>query len=203
MKKELSYTKHFKTILLLLILIFGFKSNYAQSVTTYKTYNDYIREKGIDRGEYKKWKATTFGKVTLILEKEEKKVKVELKDIWGFEYKGELFRVFRGLYPAMMVDKGEMIFYENGIAHLEMLSENKTIGEFNFGAYSLFSFGLDGELIACPKQKSSSQPYNHFKKYRKTHPQYEGVLSCIEENDFKYRKVQQCIRYYNESLEKR
>jgi len=201
MTNQLGSVSLIKKIIVLTVVIFCTTYVYSQNVTTYNTYTDYIGDKGVSQGEYKKWKFSSFTGIILFLDDDGDKVKVFLKDIWGFEYKGYLFRVFREKLPAMVVEKGEMLYYESGIAHLEMLTKHKTTGEFSLGPYCFVSFGLNGEVISCPVQKHSSLPYKYFKKYRKTHPQYEGVLKCLDDCDFDYKIVRLCVINYNKNLE--
>ena len=60
-----------------------------------------------------------FGQWTLFFIKDGLERKVKCKDIWGFTYKGILFRITdEGPIPVRLMTEGQVCYYENGIAHL-------------------------------------------------------------------------------------
>ena len=184
-----------------LLLFLGFCIQFIavaqEDVITYKIFDDYKLERGVNIGQLQGLKISIFGKVTLITNFNGSKEKLPLEDVWGFSYKGELFRVFKGLLPAKLVDKGSLNYYENGIAHLDMLMNNTSNGEFSNGPYCFFSFGIDGEIVSCPKQMHASQPYRYFKRYRKKNFSKSEVLDCMESYKFDHYLIRRCVAEYN------
>lgn len=70
----------------------------------------------------------------------EGKVTYSGKEIWGYLYKGKLFRSDKrtGQF-AMLVSSGKICYYENGWAHTLMQENNTKSEEFAVGYYTYVS----------------------------------------------------------------
>lgn len=159
-----------KTFLLLIILFLS--SFHAKSeVITYKSYNDYINNTGTHYEELRSI-MHLFNNVSLLLTKNGKKVKVKCKTIWGFSYKGNLFRIEDKKHtPMLVISNNELVYYENGYAHVEMLAYGKNSSNFRVGYLFSFSKKLDTKIFHHRKG---------IKKLNKLHPELKEVYKCIK-----------------------
>lgn len=148
----------------------------------FKTYQDYLDNKMTEMKEKSIYFGHASEKLQIVFkDKDGKKVKMDGSEIWGFKFKGGLFRV-GGLYHEnfyKVISQGESIYYQNGPAHFEMLKYDKKEGT-KFGFYNALSNDLNSDIV----------PFDHhmkkkFKKlraeYLAKHPELKPVFDCMEE----------------------
>lgn len=134
----------------------------------------------------------------MIFKKDQKKVKIHCKDIWGFSYKDALFRIDKNYsQPARVASSGKIIYYENGIAHLEMIRDNKEEGSFSIGYFCYVSKNLESELIPMPGSLISDAR-KKINKFKEENPEYKELFNCIEKN-YNYLNVRPCITEFEGS----
>lgn len=139
--------------ILLLITSFILQNGFTQDATSsnnvivFNTYQDFKKEKGENYGDLVRFIESGGGTGTALYFKvDNKKVKVKTSDIWGFYYKGNLFRIASAYSVPVVVKKiGELVFYTNGNAELDMLYNNKDSGGFSQGQFGYISEGLDND----------------------------------------------------------
>lgn len=184
----------------LLSIFFVSNLSNAQKLTVYNSYQDYTDKKGDIYDEYDNL-STSFSGYTLKLYKGEEKVKVLCKDIWGFEYGGNLFRIVadKGGFPCMLRSSGKICYYENGTAHINMIRDKSKKGQTIQGGIYYISETIN----------SSIEPLNLF-KFKKTHPE---IIECLKEkgktkprktfmtseevNVFQQELTRECFEEYN------
>ena len=163
-------------------------------VTIYRTYEDFTAKKGEKYDDYKGF-MHVLGKVKLSFIKDKEVTKIACKDMWGFEYKNILFRIdHEHQQAACCINTGKICYYENGLAHLEMLRDNTDKAEFSVGYFSYISSDLNSELVPLPIIGSlgTKKAYLVFKG---KNPKHKVFYDCIEKN-FDYNKVRQCVTDY-------
>lgn len=186
------------TLMNITLFIFLFISTLASSQTiVYRTFEDLQNKKGEEYGELDydfygdKWK--------LVFEKGGQKIKIRCEEIWGFEYKGGLFRIDTQIgkaLPIRVIAIGKLVYYENGPAHIKMLrneSNSSTYGDFD-GYATYISKTLTSELV--PIEKSTIMSHNikvakSIKDFRKVNTEYEDFFNCL--NNYRIETVRRCI----------
>ncbi|UTW66905.1 hypothetical protein KFE94_01970 [bacterium SCSIO 12643] len=165
-------------------------------ITVYKTYEDYQNKIGEKYDKYDGY-IHSLGKVKLYLYKNGVKTKVKCADIWGFTYNTELFRIYKkDAQPVRVINNGSIIYYENGVAHLEMLATNSKSAELYVGYYCFLSKGINTPIIPMPGVWTiTGYAKKQVKKFRKEYPEYSDLFDCIDEN-YRYTKMRVCVQIY-------
>lgn len=160
-------------------------------VTIYQSYEDFKSDKGEKYGHYKSHIAV-MGSVKLNFAKVKKKGMVNCKDIWGFKYDDMLFRVHKKFkQPARVMHEGEIIYYENGLAHLEMIKRKSEMMNITTGYAVYFSKDLSSELIPMPSTgQAGGKPYKQFKK---ANPKLRSLFNCIDQAPVFY-SIRECMK---------
>ena len=166
------------TLILFLVIL---KTTNAQ-VEVYKTYSDYQNNISAKYADFLKNKIAHVGQDLIFLDDKGEKVKINSTEIWGFKYKNTIFRFYLNdaYYPmAAVVNIGKLVYYENGIAYMEMLKKNKDKGSYDFivdGNSWYFSKDLNSEIEKANKLEYSSTKY----------PEYKELYDCLMQ-DSKYK----------------
>lgn len=167
-----------KNVLLLFVLMIGY-SSYSQ-VTVYYTYDDFKNEKGENYDDYHGYFMASA--ITITFVKNKKKHKIKCKDMWGFTYKDALFRIDEfNKVPARLMSFGKIFYYENGVAHLDILQRNSTVGSSPSSFMVFFSKSLETPVVACTSNKTmvARIPY---KKFKEDYPEYKALFDCMDGN---------------------
>ncbi len=164
-----------KSILLTLLLFFSC-SVYSQ-VTVYATYEDFVNQKGVQYDDYKSW-AFAGRKMSLVLLKDGEKHKIGCdKKTWGFVYKDVLFRVYvKYRQPVRLMSQGKICYYENGAAHLSMLSTGKSSGTAQGGVHSFFSAKINSEIVPFKGTDERSESGMLFR----SNSDYKYLIGCLK-----------------------
>ena len=170
----------FVKVILTVILIISFKIASA-NVVVYNTFEDYENKKGVEYLGYGykscfhaggSWK-------TVFKKKKEKKLKLG-KDVWGFTFKGELFRIDpKHGYPLKVVTTEKVCYYENGPFHIKLIESNKENGEMTIMANSItytFSETLNSPLES---PRALAKVNRKGKASKDTNPTYKNLYDCI------------------------
>lgn len=132
-----------------------------------------------------------MGAWTLIFEKDGAKRKVKCKDIWGFTYKGVLFRISdEGPIPVRLMTEGEVCYYENGFAHLYMQRDNSELAGFEVGYSAYLSKDIKGPIV--PALFTSEDERSVSAKFREQYPSLEPLFTCIGGTD-DMANTRQCV----------
>lgn len=169
-----------------------------EAVVTFATYADYTTAKGDTVGVYLDL-VPSMGQYTLIFNANGAKRKVACKDLWGFLYKGVLFRIEEQFHlPVRLMTKGAVCYYENGYAHLIMQRDGTELSFYDLGYQSYVSGDLQSTIVPAifkAEDRSASG------KFRATHPKYAALCSCLGDQD-ELDHTRQCVVDYEASLEK-
>lgn len=138
------------------------------------------------------------GQWTLIFEKDGKKRRVKCKDIWGFLYKGVLFRIAEeGPIPVRLMTEGQVCYYENGFAHLRMLHDDIEHATYNVGNAAYLSKDLRGPIVRARfREGDTRSPSGRFCI---EHPALDHLTRCIAERD-EMDTIRQCVVDFESGL---
>lgn len=186
-----------KKLLLILISLMLGHSSYSQ-VIVYYTYEDFKYERGESFDDYSSYFMASA--VTLTFVKDKKKHKIKCKDMWGFVYKDVLFRVDEfNKVPARLMSFGKIFYYENGIAHLDILKNNTTSGSSPSGFMIFFSKSIETPVVAFTSNKTmvARIPYKQFKS---DYPEYKELFDCMDGN-YSVTTARQCVSAFQGEMD--
>ncbi len=119
-----------------------------------------------------------MGQWTLIFQKDGTKRKVKCKDIWGFTYKGILFRINdEGPIPVRLMTEGAVCYYENGFAHLYMQRDSTELAGFEYGHASYLSKDIKGPIVPAVFKEGDQKSVSS--RFRSEYPALEPLFKCI------------------------
>lgn len=119
-----------------------------------------------------------MGAWTLLFKKDGVERKVKCKDIWGFNYKGVLFRInSEGPIPVRLMTEGEVCYYENGFAHLKMQRDDSEWAGFELGHGSYLSRNIKGPIVPAQFKEGDGKSMSGI--FRKEYSELEPLFSCI------------------------
>jgi len=140
-----------------------------------------------------------MGQWTLIFDKDGAKRKVKCKDIWGFTYKGILFRIDEeGNIPVRLMTEREVCYYENGFAHLRMLRDTSELAGFEYGNSAYLSKDIKGPI--APAVFVDDDERSTSGKFRAAYPGLEPLFKCIGATD-SMTNTRQCVVDFEVQLE--
>ena len=184
-----------KITLLILLLIAGICS-YSQG-QIFKTYEEYLNKTGEAYDEESvKTSESSFGFMKIILKKADgNTVRYRPNDIWGFTFKGQLFRT-TGRQFAMLRDTGKVCFYVSGLGAIDAFLSTNGWGTHMLSSSDCFlSVGdINAKLYGLPSE-------NKFKKdlpaLKKEHPELQSIIDCAKGEP--PGRVRGCVLAYNQS----
>ncbi|MCC6700766.1 MAG: hypothetical protein IT221_04535 [Fluviicola sp.] len=188
-----------KTIKLILVLsILFFTHNSHAQFKVYRTFEDAQNDIGEEYDDYSGY-FHAMGSVRLKLLKDSIETTVECKNIWGFTYKGAIFRVEKKYsQPAIILSNNNIVYYENGLAHLHMLKFNSNNAEVNVGQACYISTDINSEMIAVPILYRRDV-MKRFKKFIKNNPEYKPLGDCILIKVRTLTIIRSCIEEFQKS----
>ncbi len=140
----------------------------------------------------------TMGQWTLLFEKDGVKRKVKCKDIWGFLYKGVLFRINdEGPIPVRLMTEGAVCYYENGFAHLKMLRDDLEIAPYEVGNAAYLSKDLKGQIVPARFQEGDLRSVSA--RFRTEYPMLEPLYRCIGDQA-EMDPIRQCVVDFESGL---
>jgi hypothetical protein len=132
-----------------------------------------------------------LGHWTLIFEKDGAKRKVKCKDIWGFTYKGVLFRMNEeGPLPVRLMTEGAVCYYENGFAHLQMQRDSTELAGYEYGHAAYLSKDIKSPIV--PAMFKEGEARSVSSRFRSEYPGLEPLLKCIGVRD-EMQPIRQCV----------
>ena len=191
----------FSALLLCLFFIFttaafGQKKKPAEKKLTgyYRTYQDFLDKKLVEQDELASY-FHSVGKVTLVFKKGGEKEKIKCAEIWGFLFKGQLFRIDETYgQPAKVISAGKITYYENGWAHMEMIKSGTDKGEYAIGYYGYLSNDLNSKMTPLPIGLSDAK--KKFKDFKASNLQHGALYDCMEDGK-SLDVTRNCVAKYN------
>ncbi|HEX2617616.1 MAG TPA: hypothetical protein VHL57_08745, partial [Flavobacteriales bacterium] len=152
----------------------------AQTVL-HHTYEQFVQHQGDSLGDFVE-AYPSFGRFVLVFKEGDGLRKVRSHRLWGFTYKGVLFRVrAEGGMPVRLMAHGTICYYENGLAHLEMQRDHKEEAFFAYGERSYLSKDLQGEIV--PAHFTEGDDKSASARFLKDHPEFSAVCTCIGDRE--------------------
>lgn len=159
------------------------------SLVVYKTYADYEAKKGEPMYEFIgfDW---TLGILQLYYRvKKKEEGKVNATKYYGFSVGDQFYRIVDSK-PYRMLMQGKVVYYENGLAHLNMLVGGETEYGVEQGDRHVISANLNSEIIEFPSPKAD--------KEFGTRPELSGLFECMKKlKKTKTEEIRACVKANN------
>lgn len=156
------------------------------SLTIYDTYEAYKAKNGRSLFEFIGYDWTMGSLHVFYRVKKRNEGKEKVTTAWGFSVGDQLYRIVKGR-PYRVLLEGKAVYYENGIAHLDMLIEDEGSAEVELGGWSFLSNSLTSEIIEFPSSKAEKE----FKENGSLAPLFE----CVEKlRKKKTEKIRNCVK---------
>lgn len=167
-------------------------------VVVHRTYDDWLNKRGENVGQFVEL-VNTMGAYHLVLHRDGLRHKVRCKEVWGFTYNEELFRIFEeGHVPLRLMYQGSICYYENGFAHLTMQRDRVEEAVAEVGDRSYVSKDLQGPIV--PAHFPEGDVRSTSARFRREHPAYEPLFRCIGGHD-DLDRTRQCVVDYEVMVE--
>jgi len=164
----------------------------------YETYDDYLNDNLLNMEGYSyKGAGHKMQKVYVKFENEAgEKWKVACTEVWGVKYLGNLFRNDQDEgETGMVMSTGKIVYYENGVAHLDMIKDKKTETKISpaYGYVCYLSKGINDKIF--PMGFYNNGKYKKgLKKLRAEYPaDASSLFDCIEKKYSVY-KIKDCVK---------
>ncbi len=183
--------------LLTCFVLFTMRAGAQHPVTIFRSPGEYQAARGEEVGEFVDVKPIT-GRLMLVVEQDGRRQRIACRDLWGFTYKGILFRIeSAGHLPVRLMTKGAVCYYENGLAHLRMQRDGTELESFALGHRSYMSRHLEGEVVPAIFHDDGRGVSAAF---RQAHRQFEPLFQCIGPSD-DLDNTRQCVVDFEAMLE--
>ncbi|MBI3882656.1 MAG: hypothetical protein HY305_00070 [Sphingobacteriales bacterium] len=189
-----------KKIYIIIVLFFSTLFLKAQT-GIYRTYEDFVKGNiEMMSNEDAGYTTSTFGVRIKFKKFDGHHLRIKPKKMWGFLYRGYLFRTDHRNDIVFVADSGKVCLYENGYAYMDFIyhRENK-YSSFVRVYYSYISSGLDNRIYRMPFYDGQNYMLSNRREYRKfirRYPQYEKLYECIDQS-VRYLKIRKCVVNYN------
>lgn len=181
--------KHLLILLALVGISFQTIAKDDFSLTIYDTYADYEAQKGRAMFEFIgfDWTLGVLHLYYRVKKKDEGRVNVT--NLYGFRVGEQFYRIIKGK-PYRVIMEGKVVYYENGLAHLNMLVGQEDESIVEQGDWHVISENLNSEIIEFPSAKAT--------KEFGTRPELQALFECVDElKKKKTDKVRECVKENN------
>ena len=167
-----------KKIFFLFVIYFSVSLTQSQTLVIFKTYEDFLNNKGETyTGLTYKGATTGPGFRVLVFKGNNGKIKLSQRGNWGFMFKGELYKFDNRRDPMWVGIVGKNIcYYENGYGHL-----NGT-GFCPAGWFYYISTDLNSDPFVIPTRR------HVYKRVMDKNPATIPLFKCLDQKDTNYRK---------------
>jgi hypothetical protein len=149
----------------------------------YRTYDDYLNNKLEVMDRYK-GHFDSFSRITYLFKKKGGgSVKIKCMDVWGCVVNGCLFRTNRitsqPVYVSMIGKK--TVYYQNGLAYLQICRDNSTTGEYSHGHLCYISKDLNSEIVDTDNTTEvlNKTLQDFLQNLANSNPEYKSLTDCI------------------------
>ena len=179
--------------LLTFLLVAGFttagfaKDDY--SLVVYETYGDYKTNKRQAMYEFLgfDWTLGLFNVYYRIKKKEEGRI--NLTKYYGFSIGDQFYRIVKSK-PYRLLMEGKIMYYENGLAHLNMLIGDEDEAIVEQGDWHVISANMNSEIVEFPSNKASKEFGER--------PELKALFECVDSlRKKKTEKVRDCVKENN------
>lgn len=159
------------------------------SLTVYETYDDYVNKKGQPMHEFIgfDWTLGILNIYYRITKKEEGRLNAT--KIFGFSVGEQFYRVIKSK-PYRVLMEGKIVYYENGLAHLNMLVGGEDEYGVEQGEWHMISADMKSELVEFPSSKATKEFGDRA--------ELKAMFECVDElKKKKTEKVRECVKANN------
>lgn len=181
--------KHLFTVLLLTGITFQSIAKDDYSLTIYETYDDYVNKKGKPLYEFIgfDWTLGIFNVYYRVKKKEEGRENVS--KFYGFTVGDQFYRIIKSK-PYRVLMEGKIVYYENGLAHLNMLVGGEDEYGVEQGDRHVISENLNSEIVEFPSAKADKEFGERA--------ELKGLFECVEKvKKKKTEKIRDCVKSNN------
>ncbi|MFL5764294.1 MAG: hypothetical protein ACJ77K_10180 [Bacteroidia bacterium] len=137
----------------------------------------------------------------LTFQKDGQKIKYSPKEIWGFLYKGYLFRCY-GNTVYYVESNGKVILYVNSYAIWYQVKKDQIYAIVYSGPIYSLSNSLNERIYStsfCDTKKVKPKLIYTvtYKDFIRAHPQHQELFDCIG-SDYDQHTLESCVDQYNE-----
>ncbi len=177
-----------------------FAVSFSQAqIKTYSSYEAFQNKEGESFDDYKGSFQVTGSRFYSFI-KDGKKVNVAAKKMWGFSFKNSLFRVLPKTGSIVkVINVGKIVYYENGIAHMDIMLQNYTEAYVDYGFFCYMSENLNSEIIPVADY-SMSPARKAMKEFAKTHPETQPFFDCVKDKSAT-EDIRKCVTQFEGKLE--
>ena len=179
-------------LIILLVSLVSIQSSTAKddfSLTVYETYEDYKAQKGQSLFEFIgfDWTLGILNVYYRVKRKEEGRK--NLTKYYGFSVGNQFYRIIKSK-PYRVLMEGKIVYYENGLAHLNMLIGDEDEYDVEQGDWHLISTNLNSEMVEFPSNKA--------KKAFESRTDLAPLFECVEKlKKKKTEKIRDCVKLNN------
>lgn len=181
--------KYILSVLLLSVFSFQTFAKDDFSLVIYDTYEDYQAKKGRPMYEFIgfDW---TLGILNIYYRvKKRDEGRVNATNLYGFSVGDQFYRIVKSK-PYRMIMQGKIVYYENGLAHLNMLVGGEDEYGVEQGDWHVISNNLNSEIVEFPSNKAT--------KEFGSRPELKALFECVDDlKKKKTEKVRECVKANN------
>ena len=112
-----------------------------------------------------------------------------MTNLYGFSVGDQFYRIVNGK-PYRLIMEGKIVYYENGLAHLNMLVGQEDEGLVEQGDWHVISDNLNSEIVEFPSAKATKEFGERA--------DLKGLFECVEKlKKRKTEKVRECVKENN------
>lgn len=159
------------------------------SLTVYETYEEYASKKGKPMYEFIgfDWTLGILNIYYRITKKEEGRLNAT--KIYGFSVGDQFYRVIKSK-PYRVLMEGKIVYYENGLAHLNMLVGGEDEYGVEQGEWHMISADMNSELVEFPSGKATKEFGERA--------ELKALFQCVDElKKKKTEKIRECVKGNN------
>lgn len=181
--------KHLFALLLFTAISFHTIAKDDYSLVVYDTYEDYQAKKGQALYEFIGFDWTLGVLHVLYRVKKKEEGRKNVTNLYGFSVGDQFYRIVKGK-PYRMLMEGKIVYYENGLAHLNMLVGQEDEGMVEQGDWHVISDNLNSEIVEFPSAKATKEFGERA--------ELKGLFECVEKlKKKKTEKVRECVKENN------
>ncbi len=161
------------------------------SLTVYDTYEAYKNKKGTQLYEFIgfDWTLGLLHVYYKVKRKGKDELRKNVTNLYGFSVGDQFYRIIKGK-PYRVLMEGKIVYYENGLAHLNMLIGGEDEYGVEQGDWHLISDNLNSEVVQFPSNKAT--------KLFGERAELQALFECVEKlRKKKTEKVRACVKENN------
>ena len=181
-----------KNLLAVLLISLFTTNSFAKddySLVVYESYEDYQANKGQAMYEFLgfDWTLGLFNVYYRVSKKEEGRI--NLTKYYGFSVGDQFYRIVKSK-PYRMLMEGKIVYYENGLAHLNMLVGDEDEAMVEQGDWHVISTDMNSEIIEFPSAKAEKEFGERA--------DLKAMFECVEKlRKKKTEKIRECVQGNN------